>query len=115
MNDDVRDYYFGLPPEDRKNLIRTIAGWLSDIGLFSQLVVERRLRSYQVEPARAILDSILHGRGRTFVVTMSRQAGKNELSGQLEAYLLNLFWRKGGQIVKAYVVLSSACVDSSWR
>jgi len=32
---------------------------------------------------------------------MSRQAGKNELSGQLEAYLLNLFQRRGGHIVKA--------------
>src|SRR6266508_6010832 len=32
---------------------------------------------------------------------MARQAGKNELSAQLEAFLLNLFQRVGGTIVKA--------------
>ncbi len=32
---------------------------------------------------------------------MSRQAGKNELSAQIEAYLLNLYSRKGGSGVKA--------------
>lgn len=36
---------------------------------------------------------------------MSRQAGKNELSAQLEAYLLNLFQRRGGAIVKDIPVL----------
>lgn len=64
-------------------------------------MVERKLRRYQVEPARAILDSVLTGRGDTFAVMMSRQAGKNELAAQLEAYLLNLYMFRGGQIVKA--------------
>ena len=65
--------------------------WLSDISHFSRLVLGRPLRTYQLEPARAILRSILHGRGHTFAVMMSRQSGKNELAAQLEAYLLNLY------------------------
>ena len=75
--------------------------WLADIRNFSRLVLKRPLRAYQLAPADAILDSILHGKGHTFAVMMSRQAGKNELSAQLEAYLLNLYRRKGGGLVKA--------------
>lgn len=73
---------------------------LSDISRFSRLVLRRPLRDYQLEPTHAILDSILHRRGLTFAVMMARQAGKNELSAQLEAYLLNLYRRAGGTIVK---------------
>ena len=47
-----------------------------------------QLRPYQAEPARAILKSVIARRGLTFTVRMSRQAGKNELSAQLEAALL---------------------------
>jgi len=48
------------------------------------------LRPYQAEPARAILDSVINQRGLTFTVRMSRQAGKNELSAQLETALLSI-------------------------
>ncbi len=47
-----------------------------------------RLRSYQCLPGRAIVDSALNGRGLTFTVVMARQAGKNELSAQVELLLL---------------------------
>ncbi|MEX0785123.1 MAG: hypothetical protein WD939_00655, partial [Dehalococcoidia bacterium] len=50
----------------------------------------QRLRPYQVEAGRAILDSILCGRGLSFSVEIARQGGKNELSAQLEAFLLTL-------------------------
>ena len=46
---------------------------------------------------------------------MSRQAGKNELSGQLEAYLLNLYRRKGGQIVKASPTFKPQTINSILR
>ncbi len=82
------------------SLAAAIRYWLSDLSNFSRLVLKRPLRAYQLEPARAILDSILHHRGLTFAVMMARQAGKNELSAQLEAYLLNLYRRAGGNIVK---------------
>lgn len=92
-----------------------ILDWLLHIEKFSKYVINRPLRSYQVEAAQAILDSILHGRGLTFAVMMSRQAGKNELSGQLEAYLLNLYRRPGGQIVKASPTFKPQTINSILR
>lgn len=74
---------------------------LADPALFSRYVVGRPLRPYQLEPARAIVDAVLRADGETISVIMARQAGKNELSAQVEAYLLNLRARAGGAIVKA--------------
>jgi hypothetical protein len=88
---------------------------LTNIDNFSRLVIKKPLRQYQAEPARAILDSVLYGRGQTFAVMMSRQAGKNELSAQMEAYLLNLFQRRGGQIVKASPTFKPQTVNSIMR
>src|SRR5512138_1174743 len=50
-----------------------------------------QMRPYQLEPAKAIIDSIIHKRGLSFVVIMSRQAGKDELITNLLAFLCNLF------------------------
>jgi hypothetical protein len=85
------------------SILQTVAKkWLSDIYWFSRLVVRRPLRNYQLGPARAIVDSVLHHRGLEFAVMFPRQSGKNETQGQVEAYLLNLFQRvPGAQIVKA--------------
>ncbi|MFQ6020225.1 MAG: hypothetical protein ACE5KW_05670, partial [Dehalococcoidia bacterium] len=47
-----------------------------------------RLRPYQEQPARAIMESVRRGLGLSFTVVMARQAGKNELSAQLELFLL---------------------------
>jgi Terminase RNaseH-like domain len=94
---------------------QAVKAWLSDMSTFSRVVTRKPLRQYQLEPARAIIDSILHGKGLTFAVMMSRQAGKNELSGQLEAYLLNLFRRKGGQVVKASPTFKPQTVNSIMR
>jgi len=58
------------------------------------------LRSYQLEVAGAVLDSVLHERGGTFVVMFPRQSGKNELQAQIEAYLLRLFSEEEKEIVK---------------
>src|SRR3990167_5201261 len=46
---------------------------------------------------------------------MSRQAGKNELSAQLEAYLLTIFQRVGGQIVKASPTFKPQTLNSLQR
>src|SRR3990172_11884379 len=48
----------------------------------------RPLRPYQAQAGRAIVDSALNGRGLAFTVVMARQAGKNELSAQIELFLL---------------------------
>ncbi len=50
----------------------------------------RLLRPYQIEIARAILDSVFYRKGLTFSVEIARQGGKNELSAQLELLLLTL-------------------------
>ena len=60
-----------------------------------------RLRPYQAEVARAVLDSVLNQRGLTFTVEMARQAGKNELSAYLQMVLLLRNAARGGAIVKA--------------
>lgn len=59
------------------------------------------MRIYQVEPARSVLASILHGKGEQFAVMFSRQSGKDELLAQLVAFLLRMHHRQGGSIVLA--------------
>lgn len=49
-----------------------------------------KLRDYQLEPIRAVLDSIEHERGDEFCLEFARQSGKNETSAQLEALLLTV-------------------------
>jgi hypothetical protein len=96
-------------------LSRALRYWLGDLATFSRLVLNCPLRRYQLEPAAAILRSVLHGQGRTFAVMMARQAGKNELSAQLEAYLLNLYRRAGGQMVKASPTFKPQTLNSIMR
>ncbi len=59
-----------------------------------------RLRPYQCLPGRAIADSALNGRGLAFTVVMARQAGKNELSAQVELLLLARNARRSLDAVK---------------
>ena len=49
-----------------------------------------RLRPYQVEAGRAVLESVFGGRGLTISIMMARQGGKNELSERVEAVLRDL-------------------------
>ncbi|MEX2245736.1 MAG: hypothetical protein WEC75_03525 [Dehalococcoidia bacterium] len=58
------------------------------------------LRSYQREAARAVLSSVVRGEGRSITVMMARQAGKNELSAQVELLLLARAASSGGDAVK---------------
>jgi len=59
-----------------------------------------RLRSYQTEPARAILSSVFGKKGLTFSIEIARQGGKNELSAQLELLLLTLYISEPKNLVK---------------
>jgi hypothetical protein len=59
-----------------------------------------KLRPYQMEVARAAMDSIQKGMGLTFSVEIARQGGKNELSAHLEVLLLTLYIASGGNIIK---------------
>ena len=85
------------------------------ITVFSREALRRPLRAYQLEIARAIAESVGGGLGRTIVVAMPRQAGKNEVSAQLEAYLLASRRDLGGQMVKAAPTLLPQAVNSMMR
>lgn len=58
------------------------------------------LRPYQSAIARAILDSVLHQRGRVFTVEIASQGGTRELSAQLECLLLTLHSGSEAHLVK---------------
>jgi len=74
---------------------------LTNILAFSQYASQITLRSYQKEPALAIINSIFKGLGHTIVVIMPRQSGKNELQAQIEAYVMRRLSQIDVEIVKA--------------
>ena len=78
-------------------------------------MIKERLRPYQKEVGRAILDSVLSGKGLTFSVEIARQGGKNELSAQLEVLLLTLFMAQGGNLVKCSPTFKPQTVVSMMR
>ena len=73
---------------------------LKDVSAFSAAFHGLRLRRYQQQAARAVVDSVLRRRGLSLVVMFPRQSGKNELQAQLEAYLLTVLSRQPAEIVK---------------
>src|SRR3972149_3780881 len=73
------------------------------------------LRPYQLEPARAILQSITRRTGLTISVEIARQGGKNELSAQLEVLLLTIFMNKGGNLIKCSPTFKPQTVNSMLR
>jgi hypothetical protein len=82
--------------------LRALRPLLTDFARFSAaLYPERRLRSYQIEAAGPILAAAEARQGGAFVVQFSRQAGKDELLAQLQAFLLARYQRRGGSIVLA--------------
>ncbi len=59
-----------------------------------------KLRPYQIEVAKNVLDSVQNNLGLTFSVEIARQGGKNELSAHLELLLLTMFMAVGGNAIK---------------
>ncbi len=59
-----------------------------------------KLRPYQAEVAKAVIESIQHNLGLTFSVEIARQGGKNELSAHLEVLLMTMFMASGGNAIK---------------
>jgi hypothetical protein len=92
--------------EKKKGALRFI---LQSLYNFSNTLFPRQaLRPYQLPAAQAIIDAVIRcQRGRSadgpnqFAVVFSRQAGKDETTAQLLAYLLELFQVLGGKIVLA--------------
>ncbi len=88
---------------------------LRDVERFAWYGSGIRLRAYQREVARAITASVIGRQGLSFAVLMSRQSGKNELSALIEAYLLQVYRRQGGQIVKASPTYRPQTLNSKLR
>ena len=59
-----------------------------------------KLRPYQAEVAKAVIESVQGNLGLTFSVEIARQGGKNELSAHLEVLLLTMFMSAGGNSIK---------------
>ncbi len=74
-----------------------------------------KLRPYQQEIARAIVDSVFGRKGLTFSVEIARQGGKNELSAQLELLLLTLFITKPQNLIKCSPTFKPQTVISETR
>lgn len=58
-----------------------------------------KMRQYQIEPARAIANSVRHRLGLQFALVFCRQSGKDETIAQTISYLLTIFQLDGGTIV----------------
>ena len=74
-----------------------------------------KLRPYQQEVAKAVIDSVQNGRGLTLSVEIARQGGKNELSAHLEVLLLTLYMAKGGSLVKCSPTFKPQTIISMQR
>jgi hypothetical protein len=74
-----------------------------------------KLRPYQQEVARAVVDSVQKHKGLTFSVEIARQGGKNELSAHLEVLLLTLYMAQGGNLIKCSPTFKPQTVISMQR
>lgn len=83
-----------------RNLKDIIKPCLTDIALFCQYTSLLTLRSYQVQVARVVLDSVINRKGLSIVVMFPRQSGKNELQAQIETFLLTLLQNTQAEIVQ---------------
>lgn len=81
-------------------LVITLKKLLRDVTLFTRYASGLKLRAYQEDVARAIVDSVVQRKGHSIVVVFPRQSGKNELQAQIETYLLTLFSQLDAEIVK---------------
>lgn len=81
-------------------LLNAIKKMLRNILLFCEHGSGLKLRRYQEEVARAVVQSVVEEKGLSFVVMFPRQSGKNELQAQIEAYLLCLLQEETAEIVK---------------
>jgi hypothetical protein len=72
----------------------------SNMANFTEAASDLHLRGYQLPVAEAIIDSVIHKRGLSFVVIFPRQSGKNELQAQIECYLLTSLSGRHAEMVK---------------
>ena len=98
-----------------RNLNEQVNWILRDVERYCALAGGLSLRSYQKPVARAVVDSVLNGKGYLFLIVFPRQSGKNEVQAHIEAYLLTLLsdWR--AQIIKISPTLHPQAVNAMTR
>lgn len=102
----------------RERLRASVAQVLGDLPTFSTVALKRPLRPHQLAIARGLLPHLIAPSSLddpTFLVEMSRQAGKNELSAHLEAWLLTRHQKSGGQVVKGSPTFQPQTINSILR
>ena len=87
----------------------------SDEAISAEGTRKVKLRPYQLEVARATMDSIHKGMGLTLSVEIARQGGKNELSAHLEVLLLTLYMARGGNLIKCSPTFKPQTIISTER
>lgn len=87
-------------------LVETVKHNLEDPVQFIAKCSKLTLRGYQVEVARAAVESVIYKRGLSLVVLFPRQSGKNELQAQIESYLLVYLQEYDAEIIK---------ISPTWR
>lgn len=75
----------------------------------------KKLRPYQLEIGKAIMDSVKNHKGLTFSVEIARQGGKNELSAHLEMGLLIMSIGELNNLVKCSPTFQPQTVISMMR
>jgi hypothetical protein len=89
---------------------------VSDFASFSRVCYpERVLRGYQLEAALPVLEAVDRRRGGGYTMIFSRQAGKDELLAQLQAFLLCRYRLRGGNIVVGAPTFKPQCLVSKRR
>jgi hypothetical protein len=73
---------------------------MRNIDLFCSVASRLKLRNYQKEVAKTVIDSVLQHKGLSIVVMFPRQSGKNELQAQIETYLLAVLFTQHADMVK---------------
>lgn len=82
---------------------------------FARRLIGIDLYPYQLEAADAIVDSVLHRRGRTFVLIFSRQSGKDETLANVFLFLMCRFYEIGCEIVCAQPTFKPQTVTAMER
>lgn len=104
-----------IPEEPLTQFIPHYKWLLREPERFTQVASGIKLRKYQRGVLNAIFDSVLNGRGLSFVVIFPRQSGKNELQAQLETYLLTLFSNFPVEMVKVSPTLEPQALTAMRR
>lgn len=74
-----------------------------------------KMRPYQIEAAKAIINSITKKLGLTIVIIISRQAGKDEMLANLLCYLVTLFSHREVGIVVANPTYKPQTINAIMR